>query len=43
MNIREAIQFSPLVKTIPSKLYLQMHYLFTFKKLMNLKNPKGFN
>lgn len=43
MNLREAIQFSPIVKAIPSKLYIQLHYLFTFKKLLNLKNPKGFN
>lgn len=43
MNIREAIQFCPIVKFIPTKLYLKLHYFFTFKKFLNLKDPKGFN
>lgn len=40
---KEDIYFWPIVKLIPTKLFLRLHYRISCKTRLNLKNPKGFN
>ncbi len=40
---KEDIYFWPMVKIIPSKLFLKLHFRISCKRKLDLKNPKGFN
>ena len=39
----EEIYYNPLVKLIPDKAFLRLHYLISCKKMLNLRHPTGFN
>lgn len=42
-EIKNSLYFSPIVKALPSDVFLRIHYRVSLGKPLNLSNPVTFN